>query len=157
MPSLAPEDIPEAVVQDLRAGMGDDLVAVVLYGSRARGEAADGSDWDFLAIAEGLPDGPMARPAYVRKRLVSSSGNRVSVLAKLPAQMGGPPAALHLDIAFDGEILYDPEGFASRHLASLRAYARKERLRRCRTPAGEIWLFAEHADWRVGRRQALVR
>ncbi|MAF12336.1 hypothetical protein CMK11_17965 [Candidatus Poribacteria bacterium] len=150
MPSLAPEQVPDAVVRDLETSLGDDLVSVVLYGSRARGEAADDSDWDFLVIAEGLPESHMSRCAYIRENLPTSSGNRVSVLAKTPDEMDGPPTALYLDIAFDGEILHDPASVAARHLATLRAHARTRRLRRRRTPAGDIWLFAEHADWRVG-------
>ena len=141
MPKLPPEDIPAAVVRDLRDGMGDDLVAVVLYGSRARGEAAVDSDWDFLVVAEGLPDGPIARPAYVRERLTSSEGNRVAVLAKLPREMEGPPIALYLDIAHDGEILYDTQGFGGDHLALLRDYARREGLRRDRTEHGDVWWY----------------
>lgn len=41
-----------------RHGLGDNLVAVVLFGSRARGEAEAGSDWDRLVIAHDLPQGP---------------------------------------------------------------------------------------------------
>lgn len=32
----------------LRALLGDNLVSVTLYGSRARGDARDGSDFDFI-------------------------------------------------------------------------------------------------------------
>ena len=38
-----------------RAASPDRLVAVVLFGSRARGEGSETSDWDLLVIAEGLP------------------------------------------------------------------------------------------------------
>jgi predicted nucleotidyltransferase len=41
------------VLETLRNGLGDDLVAVVLFGSRARGEAGPESDWDLLLIGEG--------------------------------------------------------------------------------------------------------
>ena len=37
------------VLDALRNGLGDDLVAVVLFGSQARGEADPQSDWDLLA------------------------------------------------------------------------------------------------------------
>jgi predicted nucleotidyltransferase len=37
----------------LREALGDDLRALWLYGSRARGQAHDESDVDLLAIAEG--------------------------------------------------------------------------------------------------------
>jgi len=34
------------VIESLRAGLGDNLVAVVLFGSRARVEAGPESDWE---------------------------------------------------------------------------------------------------------------
>lgn len=40
----------------LRAGLGDDLHAIWLYGSRARGEAHAESDVDLLVIADGGRD-----------------------------------------------------------------------------------------------------
>jgi predicted nucleotidyltransferase len=43
-------EIPEGIVSGLREGLGDDLLAVVLFSSRARGEAREGSDWDFLDL-----------------------------------------------------------------------------------------------------------
>jgi len=39
------------VVSALREGLGDDLVALVLFGSRARGDHYPQSDWDLLLIA----------------------------------------------------------------------------------------------------------
>ena len=35
-------DIPKSIVSELREGLGDELVAAVLFGSRARGEAREG-------------------------------------------------------------------------------------------------------------------
>jgi predicted nucleotidyltransferase len=37
--ALAELEIPESIVSGLREGLGDDLLAVVLFGSRARGGA----------------------------------------------------------------------------------------------------------------------
>ena len=34
------------VIESLRAGLGDNLVAVVLFGSRTRGKAGPESDWE---------------------------------------------------------------------------------------------------------------
>jgi len=39
----------------LAKGLTERLVAMVLFGSRARGDASEASDWGLLVIAEGLP------------------------------------------------------------------------------------------------------
>jgi len=49
------------VVRALQQGLGKKLVAVVLFGSRARGDAKEESDWDMLVIAEDLPERQMER------------------------------------------------------------------------------------------------
>jgi predicted nucleotidyltransferase len=49
------------VVEALHQGLGNNLVAVVLFGSQARGEATEVSDWDLLVLAHGLPSIPLQR------------------------------------------------------------------------------------------------
>ncbi|MEW6664406.1 MAG: nucleotidyltransferase domain-containing protein [Thermodesulfobacteriota bacterium] len=44
------------VVNALRLGLEEDLVSVVLFGSRARSEAGPESDWDLLVLARQLPE-----------------------------------------------------------------------------------------------------
>jgi predicted nucleotidyltransferase len=61
--------LPAGIVSGLRGGLGDDLVAVVLFGSRARGEGHEGSDWDFLVIARDLPERTLER-AFLLKRML---------------------------------------------------------------------------------------
>jgi predicted nucleotidyltransferase len=55
------QDVLARAVEALRDGLGDRLVAVALFGSRARGEAGEESDWDLLVVAEGLPTSPLQR------------------------------------------------------------------------------------------------
>lgn len=53
--------IAQHYTQALKAYFGDRLVAVVLYGSVARGEETPESDVDLLIVAEGLPRSVRAR------------------------------------------------------------------------------------------------
>ena len=55
------QNLLNQAIKALREALGDNLIAVVLYGSRAKGEAHDQSDWDLLLIAENLPEKPLAR------------------------------------------------------------------------------------------------
>ncbi len=57
----------QAVVIALREALSDDLIALVLFGSRARGDARPDSDWDLLLIAKNLPERPFARHLYLQK------------------------------------------------------------------------------------------
>lgn len=50
--------VSQKAVEALRAGLGERLVAVVLFGSQACGDHRLESDWDLLVIAKGLPEHP---------------------------------------------------------------------------------------------------
>lgn len=63
------------VLQALHRALGDDLVAVALFGSRARGDATPESDWDLLVIAHHLPARPLARHFHLKSRLPEEWSN----------------------------------------------------------------------------------
>lgn len=126
------------VVSGLRGGLGGDLVAAVLFGSRARGKAGEGSDWDLLVVARGLPEGTLERYALLKKMLPAYRGE-VSLLAKTPEEFMSSLPDLYLDIAFDGVILYDPDGYMVEKLRLLRELARRKGLRREVRGRDRIW------------------
>ncbi len=134
--------LPTRMIATLRDVLGDRLRAVVLYGSQARGDARPSSDWDVLVIAEGLPDGTLARHLALKRALPDDCRAIISIIAKTPDELSNAATALFLDIALDGRILYDPYGIASRWIGRLRLMMQNEGLRRERTPAGDIWLLA---------------
>jgi predicted nucleotidyltransferase len=145
-------EIPDGIVSGLREGLGGDLVAVVLFGSRARGEAREGSDWDFLVIARDLPEGTLERIFQLKKMLPTLYRGEVSLLAKTPEEFMAGLADLYLDIALDGVILYDTSEYMSKRLESLRSLIRRQRLHREREGQDLIWRW-EHPpgpDWSLG-------
>ena len=127
------------VVEALTSALSDRLVAVVLFGSRARGEESETSDWDLLVIAEGLPARVFERNLDLKQFLPRECRGRLSLLAKTPAQFRGAASSLYLDIALDGRILYDPRRFAEERLGSLRRQIGQLGLRRERSPEGFDW------------------
>lgn len=127
------------IVEMIANGLAERLVAVVLFGSRARGDASETSDWDLLVIAEGLPPRILDRNLHLKQLLPPEWRGRVSILAKTPEQFQGAVASLYLDIALDGQILYDPRGFAAERLLALRRRIDRLGLRRERTPEGFDW------------------
>ncbi len=134
-------DVAARAVEALRAGLGDRLVAVVLFGSRARGDAREESDWDLLVIANDLPPGVLERQFVLSHALPPGIRGAVSVLAKTPEEFEENVPSLYLDIALDGKILYDPTGYARKHLDALRTVIEQAGLRRRRTQAGDIWYW----------------
>ena len=53
----------------LQEQLGERLVAIVLFGSRARNEAKVESDWDLLLIADYLPQKALDRHLFVKQLL----------------------------------------------------------------------------------------
>ncbi|PWU14291.1 MAG: hypothetical protein C5B49_13340 [Bdellovibrio sp.] len=92
--------------------------AVILFGSASRGEMRSGSDVDLLIV---LPKSqPVNRQLYRRwdERFCSESDKIAAPqFSHFPK---GDPASLWLEVAVEGEILYDPHGSARRQLTAIR-------------------------------------
>lgn len=131
-------DISRPAVQELRRGLGEGLVAVVLFGSRARQDREAGSDWDLLVIAEGLPERHFDRQLLVNG-LVAECPGPISLIARTPQEFESHVASFYLDVAVDGRVLYDPSGYVIDRLAHLRRLTEEAGLTRERTAAGDVW------------------
>lgn len=127
------------VVQALQQGLGKKLVAVVLFGSRARGDAKEERDWDLLVIAENLPERQMERYRKVKEILPQKWRGRISILAKTPDEFEAALPSLYLEIALDGLILYDPQEYAAVKLQKLRGLIQAKDLRREKRGLDFIW------------------
>lgn len=138
--------LPARISSSLKDGLGDDLVAVVLFGSRARGEAEEGSDWDVLVIACNLPGRVVDRAVFLKRMLPGSFRGEVSLLAKTPEEFTAGLPELYLDIAVDGVILHDTDGYMAKRLGFLRAVIRDRGLRREKNGEDLIWHHAPGAD-----------
>jgi len=130
------------VLDALRNGLGDDLVAVVLFGSQARGEADSQSDWDLLVIAENLPDSPWHRQKQILALLPQEWRHQVNVLAYTSAEWFARVTPLALDITLDGIMLYEStRALISTRLSALRKQLFNLGLERQAIGEGEwIWL-----------------
>ena len=129
----------EEVVAALKQGLGDNLVAVVLFGSRARGEADEASDWDLLVIAHHLPERIFQRHLWLKGLLPDAWRGQAAILAKTPEEFEARLTSLFLDIALDGIVLYDTGGYVTERLADLKRLIEKQGLRRERMQRDLIW------------------
>lgn len=145
----------QPVTSALQEALGDDLVALVLFGSRARGDARPDSDWDLLLIAEGLPERPFARHLALKKVLPPLWRGAIALLTKTPTEFESAVPSLFLDIALDGLILYDKQNYAHNHLHYLRQLLRKKGLSRHQKGREFIWqwqTFPSH-NWQLAWRE----
>ncbi|HEY0833630.1 MAG TPA: nucleotidyltransferase domain-containing protein [Azospirillum sp.] len=83
--------------------------AVFLFGSRARGDAVEGSDWDlFVVVPDGVQPGTVT-PSRLR-RLLRGTGASFDVVAcrrsVFDARKAEPNSLSH-DVAEDGVLLYE--------------------------------------------------
>ena len=99
------------VVDTYKEFLGERLVSIVLFGSRARGDASESSDYDFFIIAEDLPEKLFKRKLFIRRPLKGQFKEKLSITAKTPGEMANSFPSLFLDLSLDGLILYDKEGF----------------------------------------------
>jgi len=127
------------VVRALQKGLGKKLVAVVLFGSRARGDAKEESDWDMLVIAKDLPKRQMERYSKTKEILPQKWRGQISILAKTPDEFEAVLPSLYLEIALDGLILYDPQEYAAVQLQKLRRLIQAKDLRREKRGRDFIW------------------
>lgn len=133
----------EPVVSALQHHFGPNLVAVVLFGSRARGDHQPESDWDLLVVARQLPQRTFQRHLHLKRLLPPLWRGQVSILAKTPAEFEAGVPALFLDIALDGIILYDVDNYMSGRLTRLRELIREAGLYREQRGRDLIWQWRE--------------
>jgi predicted nucleotidyltransferase len=137
------EDILSQIVIALQEGLEGRLVAVVLFGSRVRGQARQASDWDLFIIATDLPTRTWERHILLKRLLPAAYRGAVSLLAKTPQEFEEKISSLYLDIAHDGQILFDPQGYAHRRLAVLQRLMAETGLYRKKSPGGEVWRWRQ--------------
>jgi hypothetical protein len=114
-----------------------------LYGSRARGQAREASDWDLFIIATDLPMQLWERHILLKRFLPAAYRGAVSLLAKTPQEFEEKISSLYLDIAQDGQILFDPQGYAHRRLALLQRLMAETGLYRKKSSGGEVWRWRQ--------------
>ncbi len=132
----------QPVVAALQTALGDNLIALILFGSRARGDAAPDSDWDLLLIAENLPSSPWRRHQEILTLLPREWWHRLNILAHTPAEWFARVTPLALDIALDGVLLYDnSQSLLPARLSTLRKQLSHLGLERHAIENEWIWLW----------------
>lgn len=143
------------VVTMCQQALGDDLIAVVLFGSRARGEGRKDSDWDVFVLAETLPDDHFDRQLFFRDLMFDHRIFGFSIMAKTREEFEESLVSIYLDIAADAVILFDRDRYTAGKLEEVRRIAREAGLRRVKKRGTWFWVWEEQPepgtwalDWR---------
>ena len=158
-PPLPPDwrALADRVVAEYRAAIGDDLVAVALFGSVARGQPRADSDMDLYVVTRRSTVGDSrlhgmwsridASPEY---QALARAGYRAtpSPVPHSVADLARHPWIL-LDIAHHGLVLYDPSRVLERELAAVRRRMAELGSKRVELPDGS-WYWDLKPDWRPG-------
>jgi hypothetical protein len=133
------------MVQDLCQEFGEQLVAVVVYGSHARGTATPGSDIDLLVVVRGLARdwGSIHRLEDEWARRGRRLGKRFQVLLASPEDVEDSvewAAPLMLEIYNAHEVVFDRNDFFRNRIIRMRRLM-KERGIRMRKPG--VWEVPE--------------
>ena len=147
---LSVEDIKMALngmVQSLCQEFREQLVAVVVYGSHARGTATPGSDVDLLVVVRGLPRdwGSIHRLEDEWARKGRRLGKRFQVMLASPEDVEESvewAAPLMLEIYNTHEIVFDRNDFF-RNCIMRMGHLMRERGIRMRKPG--VWEVPERA------------
>ncbi|RLF20017.1 MAG: hypothetical protein DRZ82_03600, partial [Thermoprotei archaeon] len=140
------------IVEFLKA-FRSSLLAVILFGSVARGTAHRTSDVDLLVVIRELPKSYLRRASLLadviakvreEKMKLWSKGIYVSVqaFAYTPEELK-EFHAFYFDLAFDGIVLYSRMGYAERLLEDIRRRLRKMNVRKVVMPGGRWYWIVE--------------
>lgn len=146
----------ERLVERLRAGVGDRLVSVVVYGSRARGTHRADSDLDVLLVIRDLPRPRAERHALLRpikqavdqehRQIRGSDPPYLSYLAKTPEE-AAYHSPVYLDMTEDAVLVHDRDRFFAGVLDSMRGRMAALGSRRVWLEGGWYWLLQPDAAW----------
>lgn len=141
----------QEAIEALRQEFGAALAGIVLFGSRARGEARLASDWDLLVLVDTLPPSPLERGSALRRALPPRWRGRVATIAKTPAEFETEFPSYYLDLATDGQILYDRNGYIEDRLRLIRQRIQEAGLRRQKIGKGFLWTWETppQGPWRI--------
>jgi predicted nucleotidyltransferase len=145
---VRPELVDELVAH-YRAALGQRLVGLAMFGSRARGDARPESDLDLLLIAEGLPHDRFDRAGIVRAPSLRVDDPSVSVRALLPEEYERDIAPIDLDIGLDAVVLHDRNGYLAERLETVRKRIEEAGLLRAPDLTWGWRRWPTRADWAV--------
>ena len=98
------DSVPSAVVRNIVAHFPE-VERIILFGSRARGDARPDSDWDFLVVMPSQQR-PVQRGIAIR-RVARVHGVPMDFLVRTPEEVAEGFPMMATDIVGEGKVLYE--------------------------------------------------
>jgi predicted nucleotidyltransferase len=134
-------EICDKLVEVLKREFGRDFKSLALFGSAAREEETEESDIDFFAIIENLPKSHFQRSLLFNRLSALNFRRHVLIIAKTPAEFESNFSSLYLDLAVDGEIIYDTDDFLKESFKKIRKIIDRAGLERKRNNGNFFWAW----------------
>ncbi len=136
-------------VERLKNGFGEDLIGIILFGSRARGDEQQGSDYDIFLILDTLPKKPIERQRIIIGKIKKKGS--VNIIARTRDEFESSFPPLYLDLAIDGIVLYDKGGYVEKKLSEIKGLIKKAGLFREKRDYGFNWKWKKKPsiNWRI--------
>jgi len=145
------------VVTEYRGELGDDLVAIALFGSVARGQARPDSDLDLYVVTRRPILGDPRLRAMLKRIEASPEYQALEAAGYRPTPSPVPHTIdelrrhswILLDVTDHGIVLYDPASMLERELNAVRQRMAELGSRRVELADGS-WYWDLKPDWRPG-------
>ncbi|MEW6214649.1 MAG: nucleotidyltransferase domain-containing protein [Nitrospirota bacterium] len=127
------------IVKCYKEYLGEHLISIVLFGSRARGDAKETSDYDLFIIAKELPLRPFQRVLFIRSPLKGQFEEKFCIIAKTPEEVLNNFPPFFLDLGLYGIILFDRNDFFKNLQVKIRDIIQQAGIQRKRDNGEFYW------------------
>lgn len=133
--------IEKKIVTALKNYFKEELIAVSIFGSVARGEHNRKSDIDIFCIIEGLPTKPYQRKVLLNRVISSQIEMPFTILAKTKKEFLTQFPPLYLDFGLDAKIIFDKDNFFKDNLEKIRKIINRAELVRIKDGKDYLWVW----------------
>ena len=151
------------LVDGLKIRFRDDLIALAVFGSVARGKGGEESDLDVFCIIDNLPTDVYERKKLLSRVIARQVQRKFSVIAKTPSEFLNHFSSLYLDLGLDAKVIYDRDDFLKSKLGRVREILKEAGLKREQEGGNFLWTWEKspktgwEIDWEGYRELAKGR
>lgn len=127
------------------------MIALALFGSRARNEARPESDYDIFLLARDLPEQRYDRMRLVYRAIAGQFAEKLAFTARTPEEFEAGFPSFYLDLGLDGVVLYDTNDYMTDKLQRIREIIAQSDLQRKKLGNDMSWNWQQppRGPWEI--------